>query len=388
MDEPAPPETPSTETPAAEPIRGARRVLRWLWLALLYLVVSSVVLNAFLSRWGLGRENPNATLDKMVGFTAGRPYAYRVLAPLAIRGIAAVIPEAVLRELEKPRRFTRGPVITKMGVRYGEQGIDPALRLAGVVFLFLATVATLVAFRLLMGHVGFGSLAFRDLAPVLGFLLLPLTFGNGGYVYDMPELLLASLCLLFLLRRSWVPYYLCFALGIATKETGVLLALWPLAMLSLDRRGRRWLPHLALHAGIALPILLLIRLHFADHPGGPFELHLARNLEFFLDPRSYLRVFDVYAVGIPAPQGFNLLSVAVLGALAGLGWRRKPPAVRRIFAVTAAVVLPLFLAFGYQDEVRVFAPAFPALFLLCALGFPRLYRGRSGNEDLEPGPGG
>ena len=84
----------------------------------------------------------------------------------------------------------------------------------------------------------------------------------------------------------------------------------------------------------------------------------------------------------PAPRGLNLLNVAAFGLLIGYGWRSKDLLLRRVFLASVAVVFPLFLAFGFHDELRVFAIAFPALFLLASETVPALYS-RTGYSSSE-----
>src|SRR6185295_4420000 len=177
---------------------------------------------------------------------------------------------------------------------------------------------------------------FCDFVPPLALLLLPMTFMQGGFIYDPSELLLTSLALQFFLRRRWLPYYLTFFVAVVNKESNILLPVWLLAPFTIDRDWRFLLRHGAISVAVGAPPFLAIRWWFRDQKGEPFVNLFGSNLAYLGDPKSYWSGFDVYAPHVPAPEGFHLFNLFLLVGLLVYVWRRDDlREVRWIFLYTA-----------------------------------------------------
>ena len=98
------------------------------------------------------------------------------------------------------------------------------------------------------------------------------------------------------------------------------------------------------------------------------------NVLFFLSPEWYAKFFSPYAPLIPLPRGINLISLALLAFVVLWRWPQKPLEVRRLFLLTSAVSLPLYLLFGFLDEIRALSLVFPAIYLLGCHTIDDLYR--------------
>lgn len=367
----APPDTVSEPRPGEalspeEATLGSgrfRRLLRLALLCLLYVLVSSAVLDAFVEQWALGDRWRPSRLSRTLDFETPRPIVYRVLTPWIVNGVSALLPEAMRTALaERARNLRR----RYPGLREGndvEYGVAYYLT-------FLALLGTLLVWRANLLVLDRGSPLLAGAAPPLAMLAWPLAFMEGGFLYDAPELLLVSLALGFFLRSRWLGFYAVLPLCVLNKEADVVLPIWFVAAYLIDRDRRSLVRHGLISLAVAAPPFLLVRWWFRDAPALPITPRLWRlHLDFLLEPSTYWSWFEPYASHVRLPQGFNVFNLLVLAAIVVLAARaRRLHLVLAIFAVTVLVFLPFFLIYGYRDEIRVFAPAFPALVLLAAHG--------------------
>jgi hypothetical protein len=359
---------------APEVLRGRRR----LWLAVfrtaLYVVVAAVVLNTFMNRWGFRARSPRYGFTALMTQGGHRPFVFRALTPALVNGVTSLLPASRLEEIvewdlarpvaEHPslsahRRFAWGPNPTP--AHYVAYEL-----LWGVVFLLLLAMRHLTRVARFPDPVA-------DWAPIAALLLLPLSFSRGGYLYDFPELLLATIAVALLLERRWLLYYACFALACLNKESAVLLAVYFLALHGGQMAHRRMALHAMAHVIIGLPILTWQRLTFAPNPGAYAEFQLWDNVRFLSSPEPWIRLWDPYGPLLPFPGPFNVVSIALFGAAALLFWREKPHRLRVAFVAMMAVLVPLCMVFGTLDEVRNLSLAFPTAYLLTCHTAARLY---------------
>src|SRR4051794_4029817 len=76
------------------------RIAQSAFLALIYLIVSAFVLNAFVQRWDLGTDSKKNNFVTTMNYNATRPFAYRVLVPFVVNTAASVIPDPVVHRFE------------------------------------------------------------------------------------------------------------------------------------------------------------------------------------------------------------------------------------------------------------------------------------------------
>jgi hypothetical protein len=342
------------------PLPGRRALLvafRIGAVGLVYWVAASAVLDSFLEHWSLGDKWRKSRFNRAIHFTAPRPFVYRVLTPWVINEISRRAPEPARRWLA-----ARTPDLRE---QYGlRQGNDVEYAVA-YYLVFAAYFGTLLVWRASLRSLGRGSPLLWDFAPPVALLLLPMTFMQGGFLYDPSELLLTALAFHFFLRRKWLPYYATFFIAVLNKESNILLPVWFLAPFTLDRDWKALIRHGALSVAVGAPPFLAVRWWFREHRGNPLEPLWRKNLQYLADPSSYWQGFDVYAVHLPAPEGFHPLNLFLLAVVLVLGWRRRDRReICLAFVYTVILFFPFFLLFGYRDEIRVFAPAFSALMLL------------------------
>lgn len=360
--------------PGAEVLPARRRLWLTVFRTALYVIVAAIVLNTFMNRWGFRARSPRYGFTAIITQGAHRPFVFRALTPAIVNGVTSLLPagrveEIVEWDLTRPiadhpslaahRRFAWGP--NPLPAQYVAYEI-----LWGVVFLLL------LAMRHLTRVASFSD-SFADWAPIAALLVLPLSFSRGGYLYDFPELLLATLAVALLLERRWLLYYACFALACLNKESAVLLVIYFLALFrgKMARRGLGL--HVVVHSLVGLPILTWQRLTFASNPGANAEFQLWDNVRFLLSPAPWIRLWDPYGPLLPFPGPFNVVSIALFGAATLLFWGEKPRRLRIAFVAMMAVLVPLCMLFGTLDEVRNLSLAFPMAYLLVCHTAARLY---------------
>lgn len=337
--------------------RGLVRAFYWSAVALVYFVVASAVLDSFQDHWAMGDKWRKSRFNRTIHYRVPPPFVYRVLTPWIVNTAAERLPQAVQAELASRAQRLRQ--------RYGLRPGNDVEYAVAYYLIFLSLFGTQLAWRADFAALGLGSRLFWDFAPPVAMILLPMTFMQGGFIYDAPELLLTAVALFFFLKRRWLGFYATFLLAVLNKESNILIPVWFLAPAILQRDVRSLLRHAALSVAVGAPPFLAVRYLFRDSPVDPLQLLIGMNFDYLRAGSSYLSGFDVYAEAVPAPEGFHLFNLFLLGALLALAWRQpKLREVWWIFACTVAAFLPFFLLFGFRDEVRVFGPAFAALVLL------------------------
>jgi hypothetical protein len=284
-----------------------RRAAEFALLALLGVMLTALWLNY--ARWDLG---PDTGLAALVAGTAHRPFVYRQLAPLLVRGLMAL-------GVEMHQAATCLVAVSFVGWLW-------ALRwLAQLVTPKSAMVATLLA-----------------CGPV------SVLFVSGGYVYDPLMLCLFTLGLALLARERWGLYAVLFPLLMLCRETAILLIpvhlLWGWDHQECHSYARAF----AWQVACMLIIKSALAMVYAGNGGALFEIHWEDQLWFLW-----------FAV-LP-----NVLALSVYGAALAAGlwrWRDQHPFMR-----SAAVILPImFVAYwivAYPGEIRVFLEAYPVLYL-------------------------
>lgn len=358
---------------------GRLHVLRWLLLALLATVVSAVVTDAFVRRWGFRGDSPRFGLVAMVDGTAWRPYVYRRLAAGGVDHASAALDAVLTDDLRhfltesSPLRAHRQATSTGGHETLETWDARKALLFHvayGVVFMCYG--GTIFMARALLGRVG-GPGMFADFAPLLGLLLLPITFVRGGFLYDAPELLLLT-AYIWCLAAPRPGLLVClFTLAVLNKESSLTLAVVaPVCLAGRVPRSQWWRLTVG-QAAVGTAIVGALWYSYRNNPGVPVEWGLPENLAFWADPRSYLAATAPYGGLIPVPRASSVYVVALVAGLIAAGWAAAPPWARYGLMASLLLSVPLLVFFSWRDEIRVLSLAFPFVFLIGALGVRRLY---------------
>jgi hypothetical protein len=343
-------------------LEGAFRV-GGLWL--LYAAAAGLVLDVFLSRWGaeLGGD-----FEAVLRFQTPKPYVYRVLSPAVVNGVTARIPDrlaALLVSARLPReRAGLGALSHAMAQHHwpGEPGLSV---LIGVWLMFAALWGTLWAWRGLAAWALPGRPLLAAVAPAIGLLALPLTFVGGGFLYDFPDLLLVSVAMLVFVRQRWRLWYALLPLVVLDKEASVLIVVWWVAATGIVSRDRAR-AHLVASSILGASVVAGLLWRFRAAPGAFAQTNVWPNLRYWASFRWAFASDDLLGLGIPLPVATHLVNLLMLLGVWRYGRRRVPPLVERLFVSSVLAVAPFFLLFGFENEIRVFAIAFPALFVLGA----------------------
>ncbi|MBW2400542.1 MAG: hypothetical protein JRG80_14870 [Deltaproteobacteria bacterium] len=349
------------------------RAFRWSLLALIYVIVSAVVLNAFMTRWGFRGDASNHGFVQMLEHEAHRPFSYRVLSPAIVNAGAALVP-GQLRARWQPWLLEKSPLL-RYRAPYESWNPDKALKWhVAYGYLFACLLAALFAARALTRTSISASPLFADYAPALALLLLPLTFLRGGYFYDFPELAFLFGCTLFAAKGRWTAFAILYPLAILNKESNILLVVTFLAFAASRLPRRRLLIHAGSQFAVGVLLVATVRFVFRDAGGGAAQPWFPLNVLFFLSPEWYAKFFTPFAPLIPIPRGINVFSLALLAFMVAWRWPAKPTPLRRLLLANAAITLPLYLLFGFLDEIRALSLLFPALFLHGCWALNDVYR--------------
>lgn len=352
-----------------------RKFIRAPMILVMYALAAFCVLHIFMLNNGWFRELKDWSFgfDRMLSFTADRPYAYRVLMPALVNASACVFPKDFIHE-HRQWLIEGSPL-----VRYSKNTLFRYESIALKVhleyfYLYLSLVFLLYAVRSITNHIYAFPAAIADAAPAIALLFLPLTFGWGGHIYDFPELLLAALCLLCIIKKKWLFYYPLFVFAILNKELNVLVVLFFIAFCQDVMTKKVLLKHTAAQVLIGTFLVLWIRFLFADNPQIPDLVNYWKhNIRYWLNPASYVLFWDAYHVGLPIfPRGSNILLIMFTVFFVFYKWQDKPLKVKRLFMYTAIFNIPLFLYGGWADELRALSLMFPAIYLLAVYSLYRL----------------
>jgi hypothetical protein len=339
---------------------------RALFVALVYLAASSFTLQSFLTHWG---GKLSAELDSTLTFSQARPYVYRVLSPLIVNGVTAIVPGRLASAmLEGWGRGVTGFVVSRSGCPG-----PPSLQLLVSTWLMLGALwGAALTWRALVRWAFPADPLLADTMPVLVLLLLPATFAGGGFLYDFPELFLVSACFLAFVQRSWHLFYALLPLAILNKESSALVVTWWLATRQAMPR-RVWWAHASATATVGATMVACLWCTFRSRNGYVAQPNFLHNLRYWASFKWLFAFQDAFGTALPFPVAFNVVNLAALWAIWSLGRHRVPPVVAPAFAWGAFAVAPLLLLFGFENEMRVFAVALPPLVVLGAGAAVALY---------------
>ena len=346
------------------------RHFHYLLIFSLYLITSSITTHLYLEKFG---KDISISTSQIMKFEAARPFAYRILTPSLLNWIDSHTPHNIKNKITQ--KSNGSPRDIRAIKQYSWH--DSNVFLFILSYLFIAT--SLVLLQILWRHllkrtIKLGKPSY-DLAPALAILLLPMTFVKGAYIYDFPELIFATFCLIFFLEKKWIAYYITFSIACINKETSVLLGAWFLPLL-LQKEFKSFAKHTAIHCILGLPILFSIRYHLSDLPGEAAQFNFYRNIEFWTSKYPWIRFEHLYAFNLPTPRTFNIINIILIVFPLSIYWRKLNAEMKRTFVASTASIFPLFLLFGLEDEVRVFMIALPSFFVLYTQALSLFYKNR------------
>lgn len=277
-----------------------------------------------------------------------RPFAYRVLASVAARLVAAAVPNTLAAEL------TELPVLeqtlkTNSGWTRDNASIFIGMLVVYTGGLYLYGLSMFALFRLYVGRLG------SMLLSLVSLLLLVFTFVYFTPLYDFSHAALMAFGIVLLARQKWRLFILLYLIGCFSKETIALLTVLFVVEYASRLSWRRFIALLAAQVTLFVTIRTLIITLQAHLPGVVFQDQFAFNLN-----RLGLLMRD--ADGLAA-SGL----IALLLLLMFIHWNSKPRLLRNSI-VTGIVLLINVMFVGIINEWRVYMEFFPILLGLVYLG--------------------
>lgn len=362
-----------------------KRIARLVPLLLMYWLAATAAVHVFMQKQAFfeGWHQQSYAFERMLDGSAHRPFAYRVLTPWIVNRIDEALP-AVTRLRYQPAAHA---VVDRYGRTRDASYWTPELeRKYAITFLLMCVTAfgAICALRSLTALAFPGEPALRDAAPLFFGTLLPLSFMNGGFMYDFPELFLTFAAFAAAWAGRHLPLLLLVALAALNKETALLSVPMLSAVLFFRMPRAAWVALTAAMTVVAGGIVLAVRAAHAELPGLTVYDHVAENLAFWLAPGAWFATMEVYVPLMPMPRGMNLLVIVPLAVLLCQGWRTRAPGLRLLLGVSAAINLPLFFLFAWRDETRNLSPMYPALYLNVCAAVLALYGTRASGATGTP----
>lgn len=328
---------------------GIRRLL----LVVIYFIVASASFSGYFSKWQFRDNTAESALPGMLDGTADRPFVYRQLLPMMANGIDRALPASV-KNRAQTLLFDDNPYHHPIAWFYpnATDARNPqyALRYYLVYGLtFTALLLAMFALRAVCMDMQTNRIA-ATLAPMVFAAILPILLTEGGYFYDLPEILFMALAVWLSLRGRLLGLLVITALATLNKESFLffVVTLFPFLRATLPVKTTLRVQFLLLV--VAAAINAIMKLKYAHNPGGVVQFHLMNNLHFMAHLSSYLR-FE-YNYGMLTPKGLNLINVFLVAVLVRSAWGKVSPAVRQHLAIAAVINVPLFVAFCFYDELR------------------------------------
>lgn len=355
---------------------------RYLFLAFLYLAVTLTTLNTFMDRVGFRGDNPRFGFRQMMEYRAEKPFCYRALVPLLVNGTYELFPESFIEKIGDDLTENSGLL------RYVriEDNFDAELSAKyhiAYFYMFLILLAIMIAIRKLTLTVYNEKIILADLAPAVAMIFLPMNLQHGGYIYDFLEILFFLAGLVFLLKRKMISYYLIFPLAVLNKGIGVFLILYYIIVFFEQKSSWKFRINVLFQLLVGAGVVIAVRIIFANNPDPALDYRLWTNLLFWLNPSSYVRMYEIYVPVIEIPTGANVLFLALVIYMILYRLKEKRFLIRRLFFWPLIVIVPLFLVFGNRDEFRVMSPVFPGLYLLAFGTITQIYS-RLNKKDPNP----
>lgn len=344
-------------------IRIALHIMMWLC----YFGVAAMTNAAFMERWSFGKNlNNHNLLELMFEEKADRPFVYRQLMLKIVSGVEYLLPNNIKNHVIyhiKDRFFQGGDLLwSRVGVKYS------LLYWADCLSIFFAL---LVLRRL--SSIYLQSQTMIDFLPLAFGILLPMTFTQGGFYYDFPEILLSLLFYWSYLTNHIYLTTFFYCLAILNKESSVLLPFFLLPGLFWLSPKRYSLKQMGWMIFVGLTLYCIILYHYSGNPGHQVEIHLLENLTYYLNPYTYLDSQRYFAPRIPTPSFNNLIILIPVLIILVYSFKYANKELKLWFLSSILIMLPIFLIFGYLNEFRALDLIYAPVYLMIGQGIEHYY---------------
>jgi hypothetical protein len=303
--------------------------------------LSILVFVAYLANTSVGAFQP-ASLARVLEGSATRPYTYRILVPALARFLSPIIPDEMIDWFAQSTGAARATFDRLSAGGYEREAVVVML------IMLLSLAGFVFAEQTLLAELGFGAREQFIWPLAVLLMVLPVTLFTGFY-YDFPQLLLVTLSLTLMHRRTWPRYLFVLAMANLNKETAIFLVAIFIVHYWTRLPRREFLEVLAWQAVVCGGVRGSILYWFADNPGATI---------FYTLP-DQIKLFQEHPLGLVFTVSY--LSLAIFLVLRR--WAQKHEFLRSA-TVLGLIILGLFVTSGYPLEFRVFLDALPVLGIL------------------------
>jgi hypothetical protein len=338
---------------------GTKRYALTLRRVVLLLIASALAMQSYLlltysQDFRSKRQRPIAHFQGMINGDDSKPFVARVVVPFVVRTAGNLVPQERAEDFVTPLR--------RLGFHFPQKLSPPRkghidLRYYGVwMYLAIASLTLLGEgiYRVLRHYYDGPPILFEATA-VASLILWPALIAYSSFMIDAFTPMIVVWTMLMAIKRRWPAYYLLLLLAAFHKETMVAIPMAVCYLYYYQRPWRRFLPVVALQiAGVLAIRIYLSFVVFGANEGTFVQFHLFdHNLSL-----------DVLRTFLPT---LVLILALVLG-LVLKDFSHKPRGCKAL-AITVLPLLVFGALFGYLDEIRQYAEAYPGL--VC-LAFPTL----------------
>jgi hypothetical protein len=334
-------------------------------------MVAAASFGGFFEKWAFRDGMAYSAIEMMEG-ESKRPFVYRQLLPATANLVNRIVPQ------ELNDKFAGWLAADPMKRNFIHRYFSNAKDSTNSEYV----LRYYVLFVLCFGTYFFGVLALRaaclefhpdkaaaTLAAFAIALIFPMLTTEGGYMYDMAELMFMALAVLLAAQGRLLLLAIVVAFATFNKESFLLFvfALYPFirARFSL----KRTLGMGALLLGVSAMVNVAVKLHYADNPGGFVVNQLPGHIYWLLDPRSYFLLEVNY--GAVTTKGFNIVHLIIVAFVVRSAWQFLPPVLRRHVLIAAAINIPFFIVFCYQGELRNLSMLFVGFTFMISIAISR-----------------
>ncbi len=351
-------------------------------LILLYILASILIVASIKSP---SLINDRAGVISLTEFKGHKPFQYRVLMPLVIRGIEYITPQAFIDMIQSKVCVA---LENKADQTQLESRKEKLLSIANNPFraclFFGINIVLIFAFFIILRKLLFATSYFKswvyDLLPLSFVLIMPIFYGYPNYIYDFMHLMLFTLGLYAMYKEKWLLYILILPLAILNKETAIMLTVI-FAFVYYKKLPRALFRKMLIYQVMMFIVLKLgLYLIFMENPGSVVEYHIQWNLKHLSYWHHYFRfepigkgIFLPFYIPIPWPIGLNLPFLGITAILVIYDWINKPPFFRKA-TIYFPLTLVLALTMGLIPELRAYYDMAPIVFILAAMGFNDVIR--------------
>jgi len=343
-------------------------------LVFLCYLVAAISFGGFFEKWAF-RDGLSYSAIEMMDGVAKRPFVYRQLLPATANMVDAVVPESLNKQFTD--WMSADPPRRNFIYRYfsnAKDSTNPQYMLRYYVLFglcFASYLLAILALRAVCCEVYPDAIA-GTLAAFSMALIFPMLTTEGGYMYDMAELLFMALAVLFAIRGRVLPLIGIAALATFNKESFFffILTLYPFLREKFTTRRS-----MVIEAGLlllALGINLLVKAYYADNPGVIVVDQFHAHLQWLLNPASYF-LFEVN-YGAVTTKGFNIVHLIIVVFVVRNAWAYMPKVLKKHGWMAAAINIPLFIAFCYRGELRNLSMLFVAFAVLLSINISRYFQ--------------